>query len=81
MGSDRDYSHKYSGKNGGRRARSAKRSEERMKALIALEKSSKMTREDARRIQSSSDKSGKNQDFKARAMSAAEKNEDDLAEE
>ena len=33
-----------------------------------------MTKEAARRIQSASDKSGKNQDFKARAMSAAEKN-------
>jgi hypothetical protein len=33
-----------------------------------------MTREAARRIKSSSDKSGKNQDFKARAMRAAESN-------
>jgi hypothetical protein len=33
-----------------------------------------MTHEAARRIQSSSDKSGKNQDFKARSMRAAESN-------
>lgn len=35
---------------------------------------SKMTPEAARRIQSHADKTGTNQDFKARAMSAAEKN-------
>ncbi len=39
-------------------------------------KKSKMTKEDARRIQSHVDKTGKNQDFKARAMSAADKNEE-----
>ena len=33
-----------------------------------------MTEEDARRIQSHADKTGENQDFKARAMSAASKN-------
>ncbi|MGA2682008.1 MAG: hypothetical protein ABSF44_09445 [Candidatus Bathyarchaeia archaeon] len=36
---------------------------------------SKMTIEDARRIQSSSDREDKNEDFKSRAMSAAAKNE------
>ncbi len=34
----------------------------------------KMTAEDARRIQSQADKSGKNQDFKARAQKAAARN-------
>lgn len=34
-----------------------------------------MTKNDASRIQSSSDKAGKNQDFKARAQAAAAKNE------
>ena len=34
-----------------------------------------MTAEDAKRIQSSADKSGTNQDFKARAQSAADKNQ------
>ena len=33
-----------------------------------------MSKEAARRIQSHADKTGKNQDFKARAMSAADKN-------
>lgn len=37
-------------------------------------KDTKMTREAARRIQSSSDKSGKNQSFKARTMRAADSN-------
>jgi len=36
-------------------------------------KKSRMNKEAARRIQSASDKSGKNQDFKVRAMSAASK--------
>jgi len=35
----------------------------------------KMSKKAARRIQSHADKTGKNQDFKARAMSAADKNE------
>lgn len=35
-----------------------------------------MSKEAARRIQSSADKTGKNQDFKSRAMSAAAKNEE-----
>ena len=39
-----------------------------------MKKTSKMNKEAARRIQSKADKSGKNQDFKARAMRAAEKN-------
>ena len=41
-----------------------------------MPKSNKMTSKAARRIQSKADKSGKNKDFKARAMSAAAKNED-----
>ena len=40
-----------------------------------MTKSSKMTSKDASRIQSKADKSGKNQDFKARAQSAASKNQ------
>lgn len=36
---------------------------------------SKMTKEDAKRIQRAADKSGKNQGFKSRAMSAAARNE------
>jgi len=39
-----------------------------------MSKKSKMTTKAARRIQSAADKSGKNQDFKARVMSAADKN-------
>ncbi len=35
---------------------------------------SPMTQQAAQRIQSAADKSGQNQDFKARAMAAAEKN-------
>ncbi len=37
----------------------------------------KMTKEAAARIQSNADKTGKNQDFKARAQSAAARNEKD----
>lgn len=37
--------------------------------------STRMTSERARAIQSHADKSGKNQDFKSRAMSAADRNE------
>ncbi|MHA1984102.1 MAG: hypothetical protein ACW967_07085 [Candidatus Hodarchaeales archaeon] len=38
-----------------------------------MPKKTSMSKEAARRIQSASDKSGKNQDFKARAQSAANK--------
>lgn len=41
----------------------------------------KMTKEATRRIQSQADKTGTNQDFKARAMSAAAKNEEEDEEE
>ena len=34
----------------------------------------KMTKEDARRIQKSADKTGRSQDFKRRAMRAADRN-------
>ena len=37
-------------------------------------KKSNMSKSDAKRIQSHADKTGKNQDFKARAQRAAEKN-------
>lgn len=39
-------------------------------------KGSKVTSEDASRIQSHADKAGTNQDFKARAQSAAAKNKE-----
>ena len=45
------------------------------------EKKEKMTKEAARRIQSHADKTGTNQDFKARAMSAAAKNEEEEEQE
>ncbi len=38
-----------------------------------MPKKSKMTKEAARRIQSATDRTGKSQDFKARAMRAASK--------
>jgi len=40
-----------------------------------MAKQAPMTKEAARRIQSEADKSGKNQDFKARVMRAADRNE------
>lgn len=43
--------------------------------IAIMSKSIEMTKEDAKRIQSHADKTGKNQDFKARAQSAAEKEE------
>ena len=39
-------------------------------------KGTPMTKEAARRIQSAADESGTNQDFKARAQAAADKNEE-----
>lgn len=42
--------------------------------IVMTKKSTKMTKTAARRIQSKADKSGKNQDFKVRAMKAASKN-------
>jgi hypothetical protein len=38
-----------------------------------MSKKKSMTKEDAARIQSNADKTGKNQDFKARAQRAADK--------
>lgn len=46
----------------------------RQNALHALDKAL-MSREAASRIQSHSDRTGRNQDFKSRAMSAAERKE------
>lgn len=40
-----------------------------------MAKKTSMTRKDASRIQSHADKSGRNQDFKARAQRAADKRE------
>jgi hypothetical protein len=47
-----------------------------MNAIRALDKAGKMTKEAAQRIQSHADRSDKNQDFKSRAMSAADNNEE-----
>lgn len=41
----------------------------------------KMEANDARRIQSHADKTGKNQDFKARAQRAAEKNKNKILQQ
>lgn len=48
----------------------------RQNALRALDRAL-MSRVSAQRIQSHSDRTGRDQDFKARAMSAADRNEDD----
>jgi hypothetical protein len=48
----------------------------RQNALRALDRVL-MSRESAQRIQSHADRTGRNQDFKTRAMSAADRNEDD----
>lgn len=50
--------------------------QDRMNAIRALDKAGRMTKEAASRIQSRSDRTGKNEDFKERAMSAADRNED-----
>ena len=42
---------------------------------MKLSKHQQMTKADAARIQSKADKTGRNQDFKARAMSTAAKDE------
>lgn len=77
MGSDRDYRGRYNERSKDGRKSSDKRSKSRINAMIALDKAGKMTKEDAIRIQSSADRTGRNQDFKSRAMSAAERNEDE----
>ena len=53
-----------------------RREQARQNALRALDKAL-MTKEAASRIQSHADRSGRNQDFKARAMSAADSSEDE----
>jgi hypothetical protein len=76
MGSERDYSHhtrNARGKHGD--DLETKREEDRRNAIRALDRASRMTIEDASRIQSRADKTGANQDFKSRAMSAAARNE------
>ena len=61
--------HGERGRSQGRRGRShGKRSR-------SSRTSTRMTGERARAIQSHADKSGRNQDFKSRAMSAADRNE------
>jgi hypothetical protein len=76
MGSDRDYGSKSSGKSSSRESRNSKTTFDRMNAIRALDKAGKMTKEAAQRIQSAADRTGKNEDFKERAMSAADHNEE-----
>jgi hypothetical protein len=73
MGSDIDYGSKSSARSGSRESRSSKVAADRMNAIRALDRAGKMTIEAAQRIQSASDRTGKNEDFKERAMSAAER--------
>lgn len=74
MGSDRDYSARTSDRSS-RSSHNARFAQERMNAIRALDRAGRMTHEAAQRIQSHADKTGSNQDFKSRAMSAAEENE------
>ncbi len=77
MGSDRDYDSKSSGEKGASKfADRSKMMQDRMNAIRALDRAGKMTKEAASRIQSHADKTGRNEDFKERAMSAADRNED-----
>ncbi len=77
MGSDRDYGSKSSGEKGGsRHADRSRMMQNRMNAIRALDKAGRMTKEAASRIQSHSDRTGKNEDFKERAMSAVDQNEE-----
>ena len=77
MGSDRDYENKSTeGRHGSAREARSKLAHDRMNAIRALDKAGRMTKEAASRIQSSADRTGKNEDFKERAMSAASRNED-----
>ncbi|MBI4258747.1 MAG: hypothetical protein HY619_07315 [Thaumarchaeota archaeon] len=75
MGSDRDYGSKSSERKGSKESRSSKLAIQRMNAIRALDKAGKMTKEAAQRIQSHADRTGRNQDFKSRAMSAADEND------
>jgi hypothetical protein len=58
---------------------SERREQARQNALRALDRAlkSEMTKEAAQRIQSHSDSTGRNPDFKSRAMSSANRAEDD----
>lgn len=74
MGSDRDYESKSLGeREGPKQAEHSRMMQDRTSAIRALDR---MTKEAASRIQSHSDRTGKNQDFKERAMSAASRNEE-----
>jgi hypothetical protein len=74
VGSDKDYESKSTGEKGGsKHAERSRMMQDRTNAIRALDR---MTKEAASRIQSHSDRTGKNQDFKERAMSAADRNED-----
>jgi hypothetical protein len=77
MGSDRDYESKSTVRGSSKESRSSKHSVDRMNAIRALDRAGKMTREAAQRIQSHADRTGKNQDFKSRSMSAADDNEEE----
>ena len=74
MGSDRDYESKSTGEKGGsKHAERARMMSDRTNAFRSLDR---MTKQAASRIQSHSDRSGRNQDFKERAMSAADREEE-----
>ena len=78
MGSDRDYGTKSSAdRTNSREARMARIAEDRKSAIHALDLAGRMTKEDAARIQSHADRTGRNEDFKERAMSSAARNADD----
>ena len=64
----------HRGSRDSKRSSSKQRSQNRPKSSRTTVR---MTKERARAIQRHADKSGKNQDFKARAMSAADKNENE----
>jgi hypothetical protein len=77
VGSDRDYDSKSpGGKGGSRNTDRSRMMQDRVNAIRALDKAGSMTKEAASRIQSHSDRAGKNEDFKERAMSAADRNEE-----
>lgn len=73
-GSGAEHDH-YSHEDRGARQAADRREVARQNALRALDRAL-MTKEAGSRIQSASDRTGRNQDFKARAMSSAALNED-----
>jgi hypothetical protein len=74
-GSGGEHDH-HSHEDRGAKQAAERRESARQNALRALDRAL-MTKEAASRIQSRADRTGRNQDFKARAMSAADRNEED----